>query len=247
MDAGQSPFPASPSCVQAPSRLMMFLCLPIIFIISISEMRSDRSFSVASAKAEKAEVGDGGWMWVPPYRSIVPGPPLPHHHLHLSIFTATLVTRFGLSLSSPMASASTTCPKHPSPSGLPRMSLAGGDIPTWAHGASSTRLLRQRIPRHGWDLTYPAAAPSAGPRGARTRRRRPAWGCRWRRGARAGPASPPSSWRSWSRPRPAVGAWVTFTLHPLPPCQGMLSQGPHTPNPACSPLPAGAAATLGPG
>lgn len=39
----------SPSWVQAPSRLMMFLCLPIIFIISISEMRSARSFSVASA------------------------------------------------------------------------------------------------------------------------------------------------------------------------------------------------------
>lgn len=38
-----------PSCVQAPSRLMMFLCFPMIFIISISEIRSDRSFSVASA------------------------------------------------------------------------------------------------------------------------------------------------------------------------------------------------------
>lgn len=41
-----------PSCVQAPSRLMMFLCLPMIFIISISEMRSDRSFSVASAEKQ---------------------------------------------------------------------------------------------------------------------------------------------------------------------------------------------------
>lgn len=29
---------------------MMFLCLPIIFIISISEIRSDRSFSTASAE-----------------------------------------------------------------------------------------------------------------------------------------------------------------------------------------------------
>lgn len=38
-----------PSCVQAPSRLMIFLCFPIIFIISISEIRSDKSFSVASA------------------------------------------------------------------------------------------------------------------------------------------------------------------------------------------------------
>lgn len=38
-----------PSCVHAPSRLMMFLCFPMIFIISISEIRSERSFSVASA------------------------------------------------------------------------------------------------------------------------------------------------------------------------------------------------------
>ncbi|TNN73190.1 hypothetical protein EYF80_016676 [Liparis tanakae] len=41
---------ASPSCVQAPSRLMMFLCLPIIFIISISDTRSDKSLSVASSE-----------------------------------------------------------------------------------------------------------------------------------------------------------------------------------------------------
>ena len=46
-----------PSCVQAPSRLMMFLCFPIIFIISISEIRSDRSFSVASAAWTKQR----GW------------------------------------------------------------------------------------------------------------------------------------------------------------------------------------------
>ena len=39
----------SPSWVQAPSRLMMFLCRPIIFIISISEARSHRSLSVPSA------------------------------------------------------------------------------------------------------------------------------------------------------------------------------------------------------
>lgn len=47
------------------------------------------------------------------------------HHLHFSIFTATLVTRLGLSLSSPMASANTTCPKQPSPRGLPKTSLSG--------------------------------------------------------------------------------------------------------------------------
>lgn len=47
------------------------------------------------------------------------------HHLHFSIFTATLVTRLGLSLSSPMASANTTCPKQPSPRGLPKTSLLG--------------------------------------------------------------------------------------------------------------------------
>lgn len=38
-----------PPCVQAPSKLMMFLCFPIIFIISISDTRSDRSLSVASS------------------------------------------------------------------------------------------------------------------------------------------------------------------------------------------------------
>lgn len=47
------------------------------------------------------------------------------HHLHFNIFTATLVTRLGLSLSRPMASANTTCPKQPSPRGLPRTSLWG--------------------------------------------------------------------------------------------------------------------------
>lgn len=39
----------------------MFLCLPIIFIISISEMRSERSFSVASA--ERTERGQVTWGW----------------------------------------------------------------------------------------------------------------------------------------------------------------------------------------
>lgn len=48
-DGGMSLAWYLPSCVQAPNKLMMFLCFPIIFIISISEIRSDRSFSVASA------------------------------------------------------------------------------------------------------------------------------------------------------------------------------------------------------
>ncbi len=46
---------ASPSCVHAPSRLMMFLCFPIIFIISISDTRSDKSLSVASSETNKRE------------------------------------------------------------------------------------------------------------------------------------------------------------------------------------------------
>ena len=46
----------SPSCVQAPRRLMMFLCLPIIFIISISDTRSDRSLSVASSGSHGSNV-----------------------------------------------------------------------------------------------------------------------------------------------------------------------------------------------
>lgn len=40
---------ALPFCVQAPIRLIMFLCLPISFIVSISDKRSANSFSVASA------------------------------------------------------------------------------------------------------------------------------------------------------------------------------------------------------
>lgn len=45
------------------------------------------------------------------------------HLLPLSIFTATLVTRVGLFLSIPIASASTTWPKQPSPRGFPSVSL----------------------------------------------------------------------------------------------------------------------------
>lgn len=71
----------------------MFLCLPIIFIISISEMRSDKSFSVASAEVEKAEVRgcQAGLQTPGPSQGcgIMPGPPfslpltLEHLHRHL--------------------------------------------------------------------------------------------------------------------------------------------------------------------
>lgn len=43
--------------------------------------------------------------------------------LHFSILTATLVTRFGFSLSRPSASPITTWPKQPSPRGFPKTSL----------------------------------------------------------------------------------------------------------------------------
>lgn len=45
------------------------------------------------------------------------------NHVHFSIFTATLVMRLGLFLSSPMASPITTWPKQPSPRGFPSTSL----------------------------------------------------------------------------------------------------------------------------
>lgn len=44
-------------------------------------------------------------------------------HLLFSILTATVTASLGLSLSMPRASAITTCPKQPSPSGLPRVNL----------------------------------------------------------------------------------------------------------------------------
>lgn len=54
----------SPSCVHAPSKLMMFLCRPIIFIISISDTRSERSFSVASSRKDSGNIGCcWGFFW----------------------------------------------------------------------------------------------------------------------------------------------------------------------------------------
>lgn len=74
------------------------------------------------------------------------------HHLHFNIFTATLVTRLGLSLSRPMASASTTCPKQPSPRGLPRTSLweKKGGV-RWGWGSSNPR-----TPHHCFSVFHPA-------------------------------------------------------------------------------------------
>lgn len=46
-----------------------------------------------------------------------------HKHLLFSILTATVTASLGLSLSMPRASAITTCPKQPSPSGFPRVNL----------------------------------------------------------------------------------------------------------------------------
>lgn len=77
----------------------MFLCFPIIFIISISEIRSDRSFSEASAdgtaeRSFQTACGRSSTRMA--------------QHSPFNIFTATLLRRVGLLLSSPTASARTT-------------------------------------------------------------------------------------------------------------------------------------------
>lgn len=95
----------------------MFLCFPIIFIISISDTRSDRSLSVASSV-------QGGRACVRRQHP-QPGPaPLAAPSSPFSIFTATVTGLAARSLSMPIASAMTTWPKQPSPRGLPRVSLA---------------------------------------------------------------------------------------------------------------------------
>lgn len=58
---------------------------------------------------------------------IRPSPPRPSAHSPFNIFTATVTASFGLSLSIPTASAMTTCPKQPSPRGLPSVSLSLGN------------------------------------------------------------------------------------------------------------------------
>lgn len=108
--------PDLPPCVQAPSRLMMFLCLPIIFIISISDTRSDRSLSVASSVPGTGVSAYGPKALKCPLY-FPPSSPF-------SIFTATVTGLAVRSLSMPIASAMTTCPKQPSPRGLPSVSLA---------------------------------------------------------------------------------------------------------------------------
>lgn len=108
-----------PACVQAPSRLMMFLCFPIIFIISISDTRSERSLSVASSawRGRAQHITQHGRSQARP-TSQCHSPPSP-----FNIFTATVTGLVARSLSMPMASAMTTWPKQPSPRGFPRVSL----------------------------------------------------------------------------------------------------------------------------
>lgn len=91
----------------------MFLCLPIIFIISISDTRSDRSLSVASS---------------------------------FSIFTATVTGLAVRSLSMPIASAMTTCPKQPSPRGLPSVSRVLDSSHLGSAGSSSSETLARTGP-----------------------------------------------------------------------------------------------------
>lgn len=93
----------------------MFLCFPIIFIISISDTRSDRSLSVASSVPEMGVSADGPKALKCPLY-FPPSSPF-------SIFTATVTGLAVWSLSMPIASAMTTCPKQPSPRGLPSVSL----------------------------------------------------------------------------------------------------------------------------
>lgn len=93
----------------------MFLCFPIIFIISISDTKSDRSLSVASSAPEMGVSTDGPIALKCPLYFPPPSP--------FSIFTATVTGLAVWSLSMPIASAMTTCPKQPSPRGLPSVSL----------------------------------------------------------------------------------------------------------------------------
>lgn len=62
--------------------------------------------------------------------------------LPFSIFTATVTASLGRSLSIPTASAITTCPKQPSPRGLPSVSLEvlnrGLTHSIWGRGTAST-------------------------------------------------------------------------------------------------------------
>ena len=120
---------ASPSCVHAPSRLIMFLCFPIIFIISISDTRSDKSLSVASSERTNNQmrtITERFHLWrscfcrkqrlqltkkpsVSPSRShVLSLEGKPNNHSPFSILAATVSGLLGFSLSMPMASAITT-------------------------------------------------------------------------------------------------------------------------------------------
>lgn len=98
----------------------MFLCLSISFIISISEMRSARSLSVALSGDRGLCHCVLGWHQCSSRAQDATAEQLP-----LSILTATVTARSGHCLSMPYASARTTCPKQPSPRGFPSTSLPG--------------------------------------------------------------------------------------------------------------------------
>lgn len=67
-------------------------------------------------------------------------------YLPFSILTATVTASLGLSLSMPRASAITTCPKQPSPSGLPRVNL---------HKQTQKTQILQKNPKLFPEVIYP--------------------------------------------------------------------------------------------
>lgn len=126
-------------------------------------------------------------------------------NLHFSILTATLVTRFGFSLSRPSASPITTWPKQPSPRGFPRTSL-------WEEEETRERqwqsvdlnLCVNQKATPCFAHTCLCKVPSGDPGAVHTQTPPTALESHWRRGERDGPASPQSGWRSWSPQTPEV-------------------------------------------
>lgn len=132
--------------------------------------------------------------------SVLCGLPIP-----FNILTATVMALFGLSLSIPIASAITTWPKHPSPSGFPKVRLQGGTNRivrgSWCGDTPS----RHRNPSPGLWLTENVSIPTWDLEAAPARRHWPALAHHWRRGVWSGPGACWNSWKSWT---PATPAWV---------------------------------------
>lgn len=152
-----------------------------------------------------------------------------------------------MSLSRPMASASTTCPKHPSPRGLPRMSLAGGERdPEAGDGGrrlvagvgkqhrqrrrphpAPARLLRQRGPTPGGDGTSPV--PRQLP--PRVLGELVLGDAGQHGGAAGGEPRGPDQHHARVHGGAGVGRhlqrglWVTFTQRRLPPPRGLMPTG----------------------